>query len=113
MGPNRANNMMQAIILEHDTRDPLESSGAIIMEQYTRKAKQSDELLARAKAFGDSYGRVWIANIDFITPLEQVGEKDMKPQVTVPFEIINEVKEKLGKDLLAKLPFELVDDIPF
>ena len=54
---------MLVIICEHDIDDPLRSSGAIIMEQYTANAP--DQVMDRAKMFADGgkYGRVWVGEI--------------------------------------------------
>lgn len=55
------------IVSEHDTDDPLLSSGAIIMEQYT--ANSPDQVMDRAKMFADGgkYGRIWVGRIEQLT----------------------------------------------
>lgn len=54
---------INVIIVEHDVDDPFRSSGAIIMEQYTRNSPEEVRERARMMASSGKYGRVWVAEL--------------------------------------------------
>lgn len=101
---------MKIIITERDHPNPLKSHGSMILKQYTRL--NDDSVIERAKKLGDVYGRVYIADVVQIEEFNG-GKPDQKPVVLVPRDLLDEIQDRLGDDLLEKLPFNIVDDIPF
>jgi len=57
--------LMYVLVAEHDSPDIFDSNGAIIFETYTKNSTK-EEVIERAKSFGNRYGRMWIAKLEIL-----------------------------------------------
>jgi len=99
---------IKCLITERDNEDPFSSTGALIHEMPANISKEDLEYKARILS---RYGQVYIGHIDIYETVEEHFKQ--RTIVNADHLLVDEVREKLGQELLNKLPFDIQAEIPF